>query len=83
MKLRAIDIVLNAIEDRADQKAFDLDSYEPYVEICRICADFEVFHIDPTVEQKQFCAKTLENLCNGLGLNYDALLTHALHLLNP
>jgi hypothetical protein len=78
MKLRAIDIVLNAIEDRADQKAFDLDTYEPYVEICRICADLEVFRIEPTTEQKQFCAETLETLCNGLGLNYHALLTHAL-----
>lgn len=83
MKLRAIDIVLNAIEDRADQKAFDLDAYEPYVEICRICADLEVFHIEPTIEQKQFCAETLETLCNGLGLNYHALLTHALHTINP
>ena len=83
MKLRAIDIVLNAIEDRADQKAFDLDSYEPYVEICRICADLEVFHIEPTTEQKMFCAETLETLCGGLGLDYHALLTHALHQLNP
>lgn len=82
MKLRVIDIILNEIEDRADQQQFNLDGFEPYVEICRICADFEVLHIEPTFEQKMFCAETLETLCNGLGLNYHALLTHALYLLN-
>lgn len=75
MNIKAIDFVLRTCERTAD---FNIDTLPDYVEVCRILADFEVFHIEPTYEQRAFIGDTLESLCEGLGLNWYTVATIAL-----
>lgn len=78
MKVKAIDIVLVAIETAADEAAWALDDNAAYCEVCEIVTLFDEFGIEPTFEQKQFCAETLETMCRLLDINYLRLLTEAL-----
>ena len=75
MNIKAIDFVLRTCERTAD---FDLETIPAYVEVCAILAEIEVFHIEPTYEQRAFIGDTLESLCEGLGLNWHTVATIAL-----
>ena len=75
MNIKAIDFVLRTCERAAD---FDIDTLPDYVEVCCILADLEVFHIEPTYEQRIFVGDTLERLCEGLGLDWYTVATVAL-----
>lgn len=78
MKVKAIDIVLVAIETAADEASWKLDDNTAYCEVCKIVTDFDYFGIEPTFAQKQFCAETLETMCRLLDINYLRLLNKAL-----
>lgn len=75
MNIKAIDFVLRTCERAAD---FDLETIPAYVEVCAILANLEVFHIEPTYEQRTFVGDTLESLCEGLGLDWHTMATVAL-----
>ena len=75
MNIKAIDFVLCTCERTAD---FDLETIPAYVEVCAILAEIEVFHIEPTYEQRAFIGDTLESLCEGLGLDWYTIATIAL-----
>jgi hypothetical protein len=78
MKIKAIDKILKIIEVCADDQQFALDEFTPYIEVCNIVTDFEFYDIQPTFEQKKFCADTLELICDGLGLDYYKVLMTAI-----
>lgn len=78
MKVKAIDTILKAIEVAADNAGWRLDKISAYCEVCQIVTDFDYNGIEPTFEQKQFCAETLETMCLLLGINYLQLLIEAL-----
>ena len=78
MKVKAIDIVMKAIETAADEAAWVIDDNPAYCKVCEIVTLFDEFGIEPTFEQKQFCAETLETMCRLLDINYLRLLTEAL-----
>lgn len=80
MKVKVIDKVLKTIELRADEQKFALDEFAPYIKVCDIVTDLDFFGIQPTFEQKKFCAETLELMCDGLGLDYHKVLTTAIEL---
>lgn len=77
MKLRTIDSIMKAIEIKADEIGYAIDSNPDYCQVCYILTDFDYDGIVPTFEQKVFCAETLERLCKGLGINYHALIIKA------
>ena len=81
MKVKAIDKVLKTIEIRADEQGFEVDKFAPYIKVCIIVTDLDFFGIQPTFEQKKFCAETLELICDGLGLDYHRVLTDAIEAL--
>lgn len=78
MKTKAINYILKQIEIKADTVGYDIDANPDYCKVCQIVTDFEYDGIVPTLEQKQFCAETLDLLCAGLNLNYYGLLDEAL-----
>lgn len=82
MKTKAIDYIIRRIEEKADAIGYDIDNNPDYLLMCRIITDFDYDGIVPTIEQKMFCARTLELLCNGLGLQYYTLLDAGLALYN-
>lgn len=78
MKTKAINYILKQIEIKADAIGYYIDANPDYCKVCQIVTDFEYDSIVPTLEQKQFCAETLDLLCAGLSLNYYGLLDEAL-----
>ena len=78
MKTKAINHILKQIEIKADAIGYDIDANPDYCKVCQIVTDFEHDGIVPTLEQKQFCADTLDLLCAGLSLNYHKLLDEAI-----
>lgn len=78
MKTKAINYILKQIEIKADAIGYDIDANPDYCKVCQIVTDFEYDGIVPTLEQKQFCADTLDLLCAGLSLNYNQLLDEAI-----
>ena len=78
MKTKAINYILKAIESKADAIGYDIDSHPGYCKVCQIVTDFEYDGTVPTLDQKQFCADTINLLCAGLSLNYHNLLDEAI-----
>ena len=78
MKATAIDYIIKAIEQKADAIGYDIDNNPDYQQMCQIVTDYDHDGIEPTFEQKVFCADTLERLCWGLDLRYYHLLDTAL-----
>ena len=77
MKLRTIDTIIKTIEIKADEIGYAIDCNPDYCKVCQIVTDFDYDGIVPTFEQKVFCAEALEMLCQGLGINYHALIIKA------
>ena len=78
MKTKAINYILKAIERKADAIEYDIDRNPDYCKVCQIVTDFEYDGTVPTLDQKQFCADTIDRLCTGLSLNYHSLLDEAI-----
>ena len=80
MMTKAIDYVIKAIERKADEVGYTIDANPDYQRVCEIVTDFDEFGKVPTFEEKKFCAETLEQLCQGLGINYLWLLDTAMEV---
>ena len=78
MMTKAINYILKVIERKADAIGYDIDRNPDYCKVCQIVTDFEYDGTIPTIDQKQFCADTLNLLCAGLSLNYHNLLDEAI-----
>ena len=78
MKTKAIDYIIEAIEVAASCEDCNLDCFQRFAEVRRIVGNYKNDGINPTYEEKVYCADTLESFCKMFNLNYYCLLERGL-----
>ena len=77
---KGIDYIFRRLQDIGDAKGINIDTIPDYIESCRIMAECEFDHIEPTREQKQFIAETAKSMAQGMGVRWDSLLHKAVEM---
>lgn len=77
---KGIDYIFTRLQDIGDSQGINIDTIPDYIESCRIMAECEFDHIEPTHEQKQFIAETAKSMAQGMGVKWDDLLHKAVEM---
>ena len=77
---KGIDYIFIRLEQIGDEQGINIDTIPDYSESCRIMAECEFDHIEPTPEQKRFIAETAKSMAQGMGVKWENLLHKAIEM---